>query len=687
MSARPSADLARAVSLSSQSRRSSLGQQNEPLPRHSSSGCCPNPDVFSDDYSLDRIDSEASQSYRNPSVSSVGTSTTLYSNRLTHESAVRTSPRDSIENPFGDAARVSFDETSRDTLNDTPHRSSLPQKGGNRDSLTSSVNTAPSIAQRSQSSSSRFSIPPRALSPYRGATGPSHPYAMYPQVGVGRSPSVTTTSSVRPPDRPLGDSTTPQHPYAMYPQNVVVEEGMDGPVIPVGFPGHNQPYRRPPGRADDDIADIVGPDGHTEQLPPYSRYPDGVVPAVEPVPEPHNNNPDTTTDEDHLYNFDGPPASGTSSRTLVSERSPARNSQPPTASAAAAGQTVLNEKAEGRGPRRVCCGLPIWTFVLIAVVMVICAVIGGVIGGLLGAKRATDEGNKNHTTQTIVTVTTTPGFDATPLATQPTNVPPLPTGQFIIPPSLQNSSKLCLVNQASLVTWSCLQESLLIDVEGSGTQNTVTFQNQSVPGFFKYGAQMPYFHSDTKKLNMVLDKNDYGFGPALSFYDVMDKLVILPEDKLSADAVSKQIVSSSDILQHTSQSNQVAQVGDQPWFCWWNSTIMEFFLYVNQTTTESFESDSSSMSGKDGDSSTDSVAHYPRRIKIEEKRNLPGAKEPYCQQMRVMDGGYIVALSNTISISEVEPSSATTVIGGSGSQGGQTYRPLYGSSCYCAFLT
>ena len=64
----------------------------------------------------------------------------------------------------------------------------------------------------------------------------------------------------------------------MYTQNVVEDEPPVPAVqsaIPVGFPGLNTGYHRQIG-PDGEEQDIVGPDGHTEQLPPYSRYPDEV---------------------------------------------------------------------------------------------------------------------------------------------------------------------------------------------------------------------------------------------------------------------------------------------------------------------------------------------------------------------------------------------------------------------------
>ena len=115
-------------------------------------------------------------------------------------------------------------------------------------------------------------------------TGPSHPYGMYPQHTMDRSSSIATASTGRQ-DRPMS-LQRPAHPYAMYSQSGLDDEtpiqAMQAiqptvpPVqtaLPVGFPGLNNGYHRVLG-PDGEEQDIIGPDGHTEQLPPYSRYPD-----------------------------------------------------------------------------------------------------------------------------------------------------------------------------------------------------------------------------------------------------------------------------------------------------------------------------------------------------------------------------------------------------------------------------
>lgn len=62
----------------------------------------------------------------------------------------------------------------------------------------------------------------------------------------------------------------------MYSQNVVEDEPpmpRMQTAIPVGFPGINTGFHRQIG-PDGEEQDIIGPDGHTEQLPPYTRYPE-----------------------------------------------------------------------------------------------------------------------------------------------------------------------------------------------------------------------------------------------------------------------------------------------------------------------------------------------------------------------------------------------------------------------------
>jgi hypothetical protein len=115
--------------------------------------------------------------------------------------------------------------------------------------------------------------------PYQGPSGPSHPYGVYTQnAGLTRTLSVATTSTAPMPESSFTSAPGPTHPYGMYIQGTINEINTDPVAIPVGFAGRADQYQRRIGPDGEEIADIVGPDGHTEQLPPYSREPPSSIP-------------------------------------------------------------------------------------------------------------------------------------------------------------------------------------------------------------------------------------------------------------------------------------------------------------------------------------------------------------------------------------------------------------------------
>ena len=272
---------------------------------------------------------------------------------------------------------------------------------------TRSGNFAPSIIHRSVSSASSGHYAGTS-SPRFGAGGPSHPYGMYPQGTVARTPSVATTSTTRP-QRQSTSRDGPQHPYAMYPQGVGDDsddehESAQNPV-PVGFLGLGQSYQRRRG-PDGEEQDILGVYGHTEQLPPYSRYPeDGPekVPLLG-VPLPptalHSRAPVLGTDPGmELMHQQIQPAQPQQSMTDQSnlQRQPStmsRMSGSPvdrvSSQDSLASKKSWSEKSWKEKRKTRFCGIPFWWFLLaVGVLAFIAAVLGGVIGGFVeGQKKA-----------------------------------------------------------------------------------------------------------------------------------------------------------------------------------------------------------------------------------------------------------------------------------------------------------
>jgi hypothetical protein len=256
------------------------------------------------------------------------------------------------------------------------------------------VSTVTSNAAPTRSSSVSTDVPyMRAESPYRGPAGPSHPYQMYPQESrLARTASVATASTVQVPDRPYNGPGGPTHPYGMYPQNTVPEgEVASVPIdaVPVGFPGLQNDYQRRLGPEGEEMADIIGPDGHTEQLPPYTQYPDEAFarktrPNVQvPVPVPGaggiglaTRNPEFASRED-LHS-----PSRQSTRSIMSDQSSHQVNM------AALGVSEKPElKSWQQFARRKACGIvPIWAIALAAIVLVLFGIILGVVLAALKPK-------------------------------------------------------------------------------------------------------------------------------------------------------------------------------------------------------------------------------------------------------------------------------------------------------------
>lgn len=253
-----------------------------------------NPNVFDDEYALDRDqDSEfgfgVADGFR-PGQENGGAIAGRSSTALDHRASIHSSVRHSISENFpldsksnspvpqqrnsivkgGHAPRSSFTMANDGPNSSTPERSSTHSPAPRQSQL---------FHRASIASTSSFATEHASQAGFAGSSGPSHPYGMYPQgTGLARSSSVATASTVQTPQPSLANQG-PTHPYAMYPQNVFEDPDEIRPApapqnqIPVGFPGLGQGYHRQIG-PDGEEQDIIGPDGHTEQLPPYSRFPE-----------------------------------------------------------------------------------------------------------------------------------------------------------------------------------------------------------------------------------------------------------------------------------------------------------------------------------------------------------------------------------------------------------------------------
>jgi hypothetical protein len=255
----------------------------------------------------------------------------------------------------------------------------------------------------------------------------------------------------------------------------------------------------------------------------------------------------------------------------------------------------------------------------------------------------------------------------------------------------QESNPGCLTQANQFSAWSCKMTfaPLVITInetiiDGNTIQVASMGAGPSVPKkTILYGLQTP--NLDTKPLDLVLDLDFKAYGPAYHFSARYDKLVILPPEQLNLGSA---LTTRQDVKYR--QRFEV-KPGDYPWYCYWNDTYIEGYIYaqdnstaasftsfptewptptastmetvaieamtVTATTTDvvsvdiietakptATSSSSSSARADRRDTSSDDpparMPPYPRTVKIEERR-LANSPQPYCQQMVLLDNGEI----------------------------------------------
>ncbi|GAB7363061.1 hypothetical protein MBLNU230_g3354t1 [Neophaeotheca triangularis] len=473
---------------------------------------------------------------------------------------------------------------------------------------------APGITHRLSSASSHDYA--RGGSPFGAVDGPSHPYGMYAQGTIPRSPSVATTVQQTSSERHSRDG--PTHPYALYPQGVDADadhEVSPQNPVPVGFPGLGQSYQRRLG-PDGEEQDIIGADGHMEQLPPYSRYPeDGpskpLLASLDvPPPVAHSRGPVAGNDPGmplmHEVQQAPVPQSMTDDSRLNARRNLDRSPSMPNLermnSDTSSGNSASTKKSwsekswkEKRNTRVV--GVPLWWILLAGGVLAFVTVaIGSAIGGFLGTQKGEDE---DDTPAVNVTVVSTSLYDASIIATPASSLPP--TGTYALTLSTpQETQAGCLANQDYAAAWSCdlagvpaaaVKVGTAEDEDDSPVGASLYYASESTE--VEYGTQRQVLMSDFAPFLAVSDNDNPENGPAFYFQAQYNKVVVLPENAFDQSSKSKRQAWS---LPDTFSQKQVIDPGEKPWFCYWNNTLLEGYIYVQQPVAGSF-SISSSVGG------------------------------------------------------------------------------------------
>src|SRR5271156_1509104 len=92
----------------------------------------------------------------------------------------------------------------------------------------------------------------------------------------------------------------------------------------------------------------------------------------------------------------------------------------------------------------------------------------------------------------------------------------------------------------------------------------------------------------------------------------LSSFFLVPAEALNNYTATKRSLSVNDIAVRSVPNGQIGKFGDQPWFCWFNQTILEFFIYPEYNTTSSTAS--IALSSPSSTSMPNNGASYPTNL-------------------------------------------------------------------------
>ncbi|KAL7929040.1 hypothetical protein V8C35DRAFT_203879 [Trichoderma chlorosporum] len=486
----------------------------------------------------------------------------------------------------------------------------------------------------------------RPQSPYQGPTSASHPYQMYLQRTLSNATAATDQpANNRSYDGPRG----PAHPYTLYPQNIATTGDETPRQIPVGFTTSADGYQRQLGPDGEEAGALVGPLGHTEELPPYSRYPDQTFTAKTPaVTIPQDGLGETSSPNGAMTGAGGmgvatrnPEFSSTEEDLQHPEPRPSNHSRHDI-NTAAQGSTekARMNKWQRRGKKKLWGIVPYWAICLLFIgVMLMGIILGAVIGTVLSHHKPRPSGGipiNNFPTPT-------PASDVIPLPTVPPALPRLPVGNFELPPVFTSESpNTCIEDHTQLAAWSCNLPSsyyqMNVDVSATASETScysLTIKPiNALDSQFLWGTQPPNFFD--QEMLLVNDTLEPRRGPAWWLEVTYDKRVVIQEQDFS----SKTKRWANPLADHDAAVSKTASLGakdgDKPWICTWPDTTLEIFIYPLQNTSTSPHPTSTATSTPNP---TDGFHFYPKTVKFLERRVAQSTPKPFCHQVQVFNDG------------------------------------------------
>lgn len=302
---------------------------------------------------------------------------------------------------------------------------------------------------------------------------------------------------------------------------------------------------------------------------------------------------------------------------------------------------------------------------------------------------------------------TTTLYDAAPLHTTATNLPPAPTGAFALVMGAPDETSSSCLGQAQDQAWQCAT-GIVLDMSVSNpqwdaAQISIWSSNASMMGHNTIKAFPPSLYGQSARASLMNDTNSPQNGPALFFVEQFDKMVVLPYQALpqnSSAPAKRSLPSLPEMLfelvgRGNQGSNQGSDQGsgqgqgqgqdqdqgqgqdqqspeDMIWFCYWNGTILEGFIYLDldasATSNDTAEADSLATTAAPAatpppDQKRDNHHHhhhfydedkgggnnwpsnlppfYPKIVKLQERRDPQRHGPAYCQLMEWQNGTFV----------------------------------------------
>lgn len=197
---------------------------------------------------------------------------------------------------------------------------------------------------------------------------------------------------------------------------------------------------------------------------------------------------------------------------------------------------------------------------------------------------------------------------------------PIARGTFSVPiPSPQQKSSSCLALSNESIAWQCASDTTfqlnVLPSPSSSNTTLITLNPPLNPNKTTSQGQQPPSLTPVKLTPINTTDN----GPAFYFSTTYTRTVLLKDSAFAQPAM---------------QQNPVFSPGETLWRCIFNETLLQGWIYLNETTTPTPTPTPSSTAVN----ATQPLPKTPHVMKIVEQR-VPNGKQPYCEKVRLGIGG------------------------------------------------